>query len=209
MRSQYDAQAAFIADKMREITSIELDSAVMHDGLKFIKKESIAAIVELVYWYFKELNRPYGGGLACCNINTIIETALVSYKYAKEGIKSSPFLQDDDWKKLLAETEEAFRAQVVGLDIQLEGLTLDDFPGGANPHRFVKEPIFYFSYVGNAYDFAVDMRETSGLMVREQYFDKKGHILPTPIVKRCVGGEWVDTPPSKVKRPIVRPSDLK
>jgi hypothetical protein len=46
-------------------------------------------------------------------------------------------------------------------------------------------------------------------MVREQYFDKKGHILPTPIVKYCVGGEWVDTPPSKTKGPIVRPSDLK
>ena len=197
MPSQYDEQAKFLANKMKEIALIELRSAVDKEELRYLKAESVDTVAEIIYWYYMELNRPYGGGVVDTDINGVIEAALTSYKYAKAGRSSTTFLPNDEWKKLLDETETAFKNNVAGLNVELEGCTLEDMQGQA-PHLFVPSPTFSFPYIGNAAAFACDMHEKSGLVVREQYFDNNGRILQNPVVTYCVNGTWQEEPPSKL-----------
>ena len=190
MKSQYDEQAKFLAGKMKEITLIELYSALEQNRLQLIKKESIKDVAEIVYWYFKELNRPYGGGFIYCNINDIIETALTSYKYAMYGEKYLSLLEKDDWRKLLEETEAAFKEKVTGLNISLEGNILDEMNGQSATHIFINNPIYEFPYVGNADAFATSRKDGNGLVIKEQFFDRKGRILQEPVRYSCIDYEF-------------------
>ena len=124
------------------------------------------------------------------DINDILEAALTSYKYAMVGEKYLSLLEEDDWRKLLEETELAFKEKVIGLNISLEGNTFDEINGQSASHIFVDNPVYEFPYVGNADAFTTSRKDGNGLVIKEQFFDRKGRILPESIKYSCVDYEF-------------------
>ena len=199
MKSEFEKQAQFLARKLRECVMEELEVALQKGELKHIKGEQISKVADIVYWYYAEYNKPYGGGYMRASINTIISDALTAFYDAKTGkLREPDYNLERAWRQLLVETTRAFEERVKGIEIELDGRKIEDFDNKYEiQDDFVKNPIYQFGMLGNDGPFCVGRENEQGLPVRKQYFSKNGKILDEPITTYYVDGAWRNAPTAK------------
>ena len=191
IKGEFDEQSKFLAEKLKQAVVFELTEASKKGELKYITPEQIEAVAEIVYQYYAEYNKPYGGGAMRANINHVIEEALEAYVETKAGKEDKiPSSRSD-----IIAAKEAFKKAILGINLTLDP-ELKSFTSMGMPHEFVTQPIYEFGWVGNAGSFSMARENEQGVPVREQYF-MDGVILPEPIVTYYVNGDWQSEPPTR------------